>query len=127
ARHAGDVAVEQRDRPTVGLELACDQVEERRLPRAVGPDDQAPLARLDLERHVGGDAEAAERLAEMVHAERAHRPPSPPRAGTAAAPRGRPAARAQRQTRTVPGTSPSGMNTTIRPKIAPSTKSQRAR
>src|SRR5262245_5024362 len=126
ARHARDVAVEERDRPAVGLELAGDQVEQRGLPRAIGPDDEPPLARLDGERHVGGDPEAAERLAEVLHAERAHRPPSLPGAGTTAASRGRPAARAQRQSRAVPGTSPSGMNTTMTTKIAPSTKFHRS-
>src|SRR6185503_8054755 len=44
----------------------------------------------------------------------------------AAVARGRSAATARRQRRTVPGTNPSGMKTTITTKIAPSTKFQRS-
>jgi len=47
ARHAGDVSVEERDGAPVGRKLARDQVEERRLPGAVGADDQSALAGLD--------------------------------------------------------------------------------
>jgi hypothetical protein len=47
ARHASDVAIEERDRAGVGRELAGDQVEERGLPGAVGADDEPALAGLD--------------------------------------------------------------------------------
>src|SRR5438105_13403280 len=72
--NAGDVAVEQRDRPAIGPELAGDQVEERRLAGAVRADDQSPLARLDGEIHRVGDAETAERFVEPADEERAHTP-----------------------------------------------------
>ena len=54
----------RRDRAAVGRDLAGDQVEQRGLAGAVGADDQPPLARLDDEIDVGGDAQAAERFAE---------------------------------------------------------------
>src|SRR5262245_41749557 len=140
ARHARDVAPEERDRARVGSKLSGDEVEQRGLARAIGADDQAPLSRLDEEIHTGRDPEAPERLLEATHGERAHRPAFSPGAGTRAAsaagvraasgagpaPRGRRAPVAKRQRRAVPGTSPSGMKTTITTKMAPRTKFQRS-
>ena len=78
----------------------------------------------DREVDRGGDAQAAERLVQVAHLERGHGPASRFRAGAGA--RGPRIAMAQRQNRTQPGTSPSGMNTTISTKMAPSTKFQRS-
>src|SRR5262249_59857917 len=68
-----DVPAEERDRAGVGRELTRDEVEERRLARAVGPDDQTALARLDGEVDGVRHTEAAERLLELLHGERSHR------------------------------------------------------
>src|SRR5262249_49787683 len=73
ARHARDVLVEERDGSAIGPELAGDQVEERRPPRPVGADDETPLAGLDRQAHVRGDAEPAERLLELPNGQRAQR------------------------------------------------------
>src|SRR5437879_6023703 len=73
ARHARDVPAEERDGAGVGRELTGDEVEERRLARAVRPDDQTALARLDGEVDGVRHTEAAERLLELLHGERSHR------------------------------------------------------
>src|SRR5213593_4837737 len=73
ARHARDVPAEERDGAGVGRELTGDEVEERRLARAVRPDDQTALARLDGEVDGVGHTEAAERLLELVDGQRGHR------------------------------------------------------
>src|SRR5207237_611692 len=114
ARHPRDVPIEERDRPAVGGKLAGDEVEQRRLPRPVRADDEPPLARFHGKAHPRGHAQSAERLVESADPERAHD-------SKAAAGRGRHAVTAQRARRTVPGTRPSGMNTTISTKMAPST------
>src|SRR5438132_10017778 len=72
ARHARDVPAEKRDGAGVGRELTGDEVEERRLARAVRPDDQTALARLDGEVDGVRHTEAAERLLELLHGERGH-------------------------------------------------------
>src|SRR5262249_18890952 len=120
-----NVAIEQPDRSRVGRDLAGDQVEQRGLARAVRADDQAPLAGLDRERDIARDAQAAERLAQVVEGERGHGLRSA--AGRAAAPLNRaPRPRqAERASRTEPGTSPSGMKVIIRTKMTPSTRFQR--
>src|SRR5262249_41925228 len=140
ARHAHELAAEQADGAGVGAQLAGDQVEERGLAGAVGADDQPPLAGLDAHVHVTGDAQPAERLLQAAELERAHGPsPAPPpmalpvplpcgTAASAAGPprRGHQRRTAQRHSRREPGTSPSGMKTTMTTKIAPSTKFQRS-
>ena len=98
AGHARDVAAEQRDRAAVGRDLAGDQVEQRGLAGAVRADDQAPLAGLDREVDVGGDAQAAEGLAQRFDGERGHALRSP--AGRSAA---RPFSRARTR---LPGRAP---------------------
>ena len=127
----GDVPAEERDRPAVGPELAGHQVEERRLARAVRADDQAPLALRHREIHRGGDEQAAEGLRQALHrqrgrraahrarllARRGHRRHRPRRGGRAVT---------RRHSRAAPGTSPSGMKTTIATKMAPRTKFQRS-
>src|SRR5262249_37777357 len=118
-------AIEQQDRPAVRRELSHDEVEQRGLAGAVRTDDQPPLARLDDEIDVGGDAQAAERLAEPVDDERGH--------GVAPAPSAAPALRRPRSerhpirhSRALPGTRPSGMKRTMSTKMAPSMKFQRS-
>src|SRR6266849_3090787 len=130
ARDPRDVPAEERDRPAVGPELAGHQVEERRLARAVRADDQAPLPCLHREIHRGGDEQAAEGLRQALHGQRDRWPdhwagPSPG-AATAATARVAGRAVARRHSRATPGTSPSGMKTTIATKMAPSTKFQRS-
>ncbi len=122
ARQAGELAPEQHDRAPIGRKFAGDEVEERRLAGAVGADDEPPFAGRDVERHLGGDAQAAERLLETAHRQRVH---GSPRAGAGAGRRRRPRI-AQRTSRTEPGTKPSGMNRTMATKIAPNSKFQRA-
>src|SRR5262249_45854784 len=113
ARDARDVPIEERDRAAVGPELAGDEVEERGLAGAVRADDESPLAGFDAEVDGGGDAQAAERLLEATQGERGHGPRSSPAAPTGATARGRAIAVAQRASRAVPGTSPSGMKMTM--------------
>src|SRR4029079_2174839 len=72
ARHAGNILAQQVNRARVRRELAGDQIEQGGLARAVRADDEPPFARLDLEIDIGGDTQAAERLAELVDDERAH-------------------------------------------------------
>src|SRR5215469_13344032 len=105
AGQAGDVAAEKRDRATVRPELAGDEIEERRLAGAVGPDDQTALAALDREVHTTGDAQAAKELGEAAQLERRHGALPSGAAGRLA----RSAARPCRQSRATPGTRPSGM------------------
>src|SRR5262245_64110088 len=140
AGHAHELAAEQADGARVGPQFAGDQVEERGLAGAVRADDQPPLAGLDAHVHVAGDAQPAERLPQAAELERAHAPspvplpmalPVPLPCGTAAiaagpARRGHQRRTTQRHSRREPGTSPSGMKTTMATKIAPSTKFQRS-
>jgi hypothetical protein len=66
---AGDVAPLQGDAPLVRAIVAADQVKERGLARAVGPDDAQQIARADLEAHVAHGSEAAEALGHVLEAE----------------------------------------------------------
>src|SRR6185312_9193994 len=126
ARQAGDVFAEEPDAAAIRPELAGDEVEQRRLARAVGADDQAALARRDIEVHIGGDTQAAEGFDQVAQLERAH-PALPPPVRSAAAARGpRRRDQAHRHSRTEPGTKPSGMKMTMATKIAPSTRFQRS-
>src|SRR2546422_9851635 len=52
-RHAGDVAIEQTDRPAVGRKLPGNEVEQGRLAGAVGTDDQPAFPGLDAQVDVG--------------------------------------------------------------------------
>ena len=124
---ARQLLAEQRDRAAIGPHLAGDQVEERGLAGAVGADDEAAFAGLDAQADRAGDAQAAEGFVEIADDQRAHGASAfcegPPAAGAAG---GRSALSAQRARRTEPGTSPSGMNTTMATKIAPSSMFQRS-
>src|SRR5208282_1696444 len=126
ARGVRDVAPEQHDPAARGLELARDQIEERRLAGAVRADDQAPLALSDGETDVGGHGQAAERFLQLADLERRHDVLLPPQPRRAAAARARRARRMARHSRSMPGTSPSGMKRTIATKMAPSTRFQRS-
>src|SRR5580704_2268855 len=129
ARRPRDVAVEQLDRAGVGLQLAGDQIEQGGLAGAVRADDQAALARLDFEIDVGGDAKAAERFAQAFDGKRGHGFGSAAGAGGCVTGTTFFAAliarHAERDSRAMPGTRPSGMNTTMATKMAPSMKFQR--
>src|SRR5207249_4127505 len=73
-RHAGDVLAAELDAARRGLDLTEDAVEERRLSRAVWPDDADDLARSDLEAHAIDGLDRAVLLAHMLHfEERSHR------------------------------------------------------
>ena len=113
--------------PRVGRDLAGDEIEQSGFAGAVRTDDQPALAGGNVEIDIGGDAQSAERLAEVADGERGH--DCGLAADTAAlfvAPFCRLAERqAKRVSRTAPGTKPSGMNTTMATKIAPSMKFQR--
>src|ERR1043166_2883961 len=126
ARHAGDVAIEQTDRSAVGRKLPGNEVEQGRLAGAVGTDDQPPFPGLDAQVDVGGDAQALERLAQLVDGERGHGLRSP--TGRTGAPFNRVCSACQphRHSRTVPGTSPSGMKLMMMTKTTPSTRFQRS-
>src|ERR1043166_6740149 len=126
AFEARDVAAEQRNRSAVRRNLAGDQVEQRRLAGAVRADDQSAFSRCDREGDIRSDVQAAERFAQGADGERAHG--FGPASGicTAVALSGRTARQAERARRAAPGTRPSGMNTTMATKIAPSRKFQRS-
>ena len=123
-RRAGYIVAEQSDAAGIGPQLAGDEVEECGLAGTVLTNDEATLTWGDSEVHRRGDAQTAERFVQVTHLERGHRPISRFSAG-AAAPEPR-VAIVHRHSRTQPGTNPSGMNTTIKTKIAPSTKFQRS-
>src|SRR6185437_13815458 len=64
-----DVLAQELDRPRRLGHVARDDVEQRRLPRAVGPEDGAPLAVRDVEVDVAHGIEAAEPPADPPQAE----------------------------------------------------------
>src|SRR5439155_6094994 len=100
-RQAADFGTEQLDRPRVARKIAGQQIEERGLARTVGADDQAPLARRHGERDIGDRRQAAEGLLQVLETKRFH-------------------------SLWNPGTTPSGMKTTIRTKTKPSSMFQRS-
>src|SRR5207302_6674875 len=64
--HAGDVAAREPHPARVGFGEAADQLEQRRLAGAVGPDEAHDLAWLHLEGDAVHRVHAAERLADAV-------------------------------------------------------------
>src|SRR5438034_1197851 len=92
-RHAGDVAPVEHDPPSVAAQVAGDQVEQRRLAGAVGPDDRAHAVLRHVERDARDGDEAVERLGEVAHLKHA----AASRAGARAA-RGRHPARRESRT-----------------------------
>ena len=62
----GDPAILEAHCARGGRQVAGDQVEQRRFPRAVGADDAGDRARLDGERDVGDGSQAAEVLRQLV-------------------------------------------------------------
>src|SRR5690606_32173877 len=76
-RQAGDVMPVERHATPVGVEVAGEAVEQRRLARAVGPDQPDELARLDGQRHCIEGADAGEALRDGVGLEQGHGPPPP--------------------------------------------------
>src|SRR6516164_1003977 len=112
------------NRTGIRRELASNQVEQRSLARAVWPVDQAALALFDIEVHVASDAQSAERFSEPVDDQSAHcRGPAVIGKFDLVLALSR---QIERVSRATPGTRPSGINTTIATKIAPSMKFQRS-
>src|SRR5579884_569993 len=109
------------DRAAVRVQLAGDEIEQRGLTGTVRADDQAAFARFDRKAHVIGDAQPAEGLAQCADRERCHGLICVIDAGCTRLSR----RHNERDSRIVPGTKPSGMNTTIATKIAPSMKFHR--
>ena len=112
------------NRTAIRRELASDQIEQGGLTRTVWADDQAAFALLDVEIDVAGDAQSTEGFGQLVDDQSVHcrRPAAIGKVGLALAlPR-----QIERVSRTMPGTRPSGMNTTMATKIAPSMKFQRS-
>ncbi len=97
------------------------------LPAPFGPMISRRSPGADIETDVRGDAQAAERLAEVGDDERARgfRVHGFRSASAAALPRRVTLRQAERVNRAAPGTRPSGMNTTMATKMAPSMKFQR--
>ena len=108
--HARDLAPEDADRARVAAQVAGDEVEERGLAGAVGPDDEPALARHHLERDVVRRRQPAEGLAQSPHRERRRH--------------GRGRLRATR--RRTPGTIPCGMKITMPTNTNPSSMFQRS-
>ena len=72
-RQAGDVLAIEHDRSIVGPDEADDQVEERALAGAIGPDYPKALSARQVEADVVGDDDLAETLVQSVDAqERCH-------------------------------------------------------
>src|SRR5436190_6803759 len=126
ARDAGDIAVEEMDRPAVRGELPHDEIEQRSLAGPVRSDDQAPLSRLDEKIDIGGDIETAEGLPQMLDGKRAHCFEPELFAPAAALSRPRSTPDPRRHSRAVPGTRPSGIKMTMATNMAPSMKFQRS-
>src|SRR4051794_14136841 len=96
-----DLFAEQENIALVDGQVARDQVEERGLAGAVGADDQAALAGLDGQRDAVDRRQATEGLVQVRDLKRSH-------------------------SLFAPGTTPSGMNTTIATKTKPSSMFQRS-
>ena len=122
----GDVAAEQSDGAGIRQQFAGDQIEQGGLAGAVRADDQPTFPRRDREVDLRGDVQAPERLAQGADGERAHGFGSASDIGRAAVSGRRSERQAERASRAAPGTRPSGMNTTIATKMAPSRKFQRS-
>src|SRR6185369_15120348 len=75
----GDLPAIEPDRSARGCEPSADQVEERGLPRAVGPDDRVAFARRHRERDAMDDLRRAEALVHAGELERglSHGRPQP--------------------------------------------------
>ena len=71
-RQRRDVAAVEHDAPGVGAHVAADQVEQRGLARAVGPEDAERLAGLDGQRDVVGDLQCAVGLADAIQGKDRH-------------------------------------------------------
>src|SRR5438270_3464718 len=69
-RHAGDVLGAEFDLPRRRLDLPENAVEERRLARAVRPDDADDLARTNFKTHAVDRFDRAVRLAHVLHFEK---------------------------------------------------------
>src|SRR5690606_8339986 len=96
----------ERDAAPRGPQRPGDAVEERGLPCPVRPDEHAPLAGADLQRHAVDGREAAEHLGEVLRFDRFFAHP-------ASLPEKRPCSRLARPT------SPSGAHSTVAMKTAP--------
>src|SRR3974377_986036 len=112
------------NRTSIGREFAGDQVEQRSLARAVWSNDQAAFALFDIEVDIASDAQSAEGFGEPVNDQSTHcRGPAVIGKFDFVLSLLR---QIERVSRATPGTRPSGMNTTIATKIAPSMKFQRS-
>src|SRR5207249_9475101 len=100
-RKARDLLDEVHDAARVAREIAGEEFEERGLAGAVRADDQAPLARRDLERYIVDGGKPAERPLQALDAKRRH-------------------------ILLTPGTTPSGINTTMNTNTKPSSMFQRS-
>jgi hypothetical protein len=76
----GERSAVEHDAARARRQVAGDEVEDRRLAGAVGPDERAALARRHLERHAVDGAERAEIAGEALDGQQAHaRSPMRPR------------------------------------------------
>jgi hypothetical protein len=69
---AGDIATVECDAAGSRRKESADQVEERGLAGAIGPDDRAQLALCDVERNVAHRDQIAESLGDVVDVENVH-------------------------------------------------------
>src|SRR5665213_161853 len=123
ARHARDVLAVQMHRAAVGRQFAGDEIEQRGFAGTVRANDQPPFARLDIQVDAARDTQAAEGFVETADGERAHAGVSVLAVALTAGVRLR---KANRHSRALPGTSPSGIKMTMATKMAPSRKFQRS-
>src|SRR5260221_11455038 len=81
-RLQGHVLAEEQDPAGIGAEVATDEVEQRRLARAVGTENAERLASGDRQREAVGHLERAKTLAYVLECKYCHGsssiPPSPP-------------------------------------------------
>src|SRR5262249_52746139 len=123
-RQSGHVAPLEGNAPAGGNDLAGDEVEERRLARAVGADDRMKGAGLDAQAHAVDGAERPEVARQRFGTQQrgvAHAPAS----GSAATPPGS-FSPGSRRGRGPPAASRSRVNASTRPPRRKSTTSTRA-
>src|SRR5690606_20315592 len=114
-----DVLALEQDAAAGDRQVARQQVEQRGLARAVGPEDAVQAAGLEAERQAVDDGVGAEPLADAIGMQHvvAHLPASPARAAL-------PPSRAQRRSNS--STTPPFRNSTTRITNTPNSKGQRA-
>src|SRR4051794_36208171 len=123
----GHVLPEDPDLALRRREVARDEIEERGLAGAVGPEQQPPFSSRNTHRDIADGRQPAEEAIKSGDLQNRcrHRAGSLAMEGASAALSARGRLLKERTQRVMPGTRPSGMNKTITTKMTPSRISQR--